>query len=95
MAGQSHLRQINQNKVLRALMRLRAASRTQLAREAALSQPTVGRIVDRLLDHSILTEAGDAEPPSGDGDAADSVSHTRMGRPSQTLQFDRRRKPRR
>ena len=65
MAKASHLRQINQGKVIRAMIRLRAASRTQLAREADLSQPTVGRIVDELLDRSVLSEVengGHANP---------------------------------
>ena len=91
MAKVSHLRQINQRKVLRAMMRLRAASRTQLAREANLSQPTVGRIVDQLLDSSILSQAEGAQASVSD-DGGEGGQRSQLGRPSQALQLDRRRK---
>ena len=77
------------------MIRLRAASRTQLAREAGLSQPTVGRIVDQLLESSILAEADDAAlaAPSPDATATDvPAAPAQLGRPSQALQLDRRRK---
>jgi predicted NBD/HSP70 family sugar kinase len=101
MAKASHLRQINQRKVIRAMIRLSAASRTQLAREAGLSQPTVGRIVDELLDSSILSEVevGDqpsppSPPPSSSSDEAGQNGQPtpQLGRPSQALQLDRRRR---
>ena len=91
MAKASHLRQINQGKVIRALMRLRSASRTQLAREADLSQPTVGRIVDELLDSSILSEIenGHTTPSTATGRNG---HPPQLGRPSQALQLDGRKK---
>ena len=105
MAKASHLRQINQRKVIRAMMRLNTASRTQLAREAQLSQPTVGRIVDELLDDSILSEVEVGDLPaapsamtmdeaSGNGQQAPAVPPPppQLGRPSQALQLDRRRR---
>jgi predicted NBD/HSP70 family sugar kinase len=95
MAKASHLRQINQRKVIRAMLRLSAASRTQLAREAGLSQPTVGRIVDELLESSILSEVevGDQpSPPSPDEAGQNGQPTPQLGRPSQALQLDRRRR---
>ena len=101
MAKASHLRQINQRKVIRAMMRLSAASRTQLAREAELSQPTVGRIVDELLDSSVLSEVQSGDQPvavAGAGVADDAAPANgqpqtpQLGRPSTALQLDRRRK---
>ena len=93
MAKASHLRQINQRKVIRAMIHLRAASRTQLAREAELSQPTVGRIVDELLDRSILSEAAGGDQPVAADDADSNGQATpQLGRPSQTLHLDRRRR---
>src|SRR5688500_10831235 len=93
MAKASHLRQINQRKVIRAMIHLGAASRTQLAREAELSQPTVGRLVDELLDRSILSEAAGGDQPVA-ADEAGSNGHAtpQLGRPSQALQLDRRRR---
>ena len=95
MAKATHLRQINQRKVIRAMIRLRAASRTQLAREAELSQPTVGRIVDELLDRSILgeVEARDqATVPPLEAGQNGQQQPSQLGRPSQALQLDRRKK---
>jgi predicted NBD/HSP70 family sugar kinase len=92
MAKASHLRQINQRKVIRAMMRLRAASRTELAREAGLSQPTVGRIVDELLGCSILSEADENRPAPSDEVRRNGQPQAQLGRPSQPLQLDRRKR---
>jgi predicted NBD/HSP70 family sugar kinase len=71
------------------MMRLRTASRAQLARESGLSQPTVGRIVDDLLDRSILAEA----TRSSGSEEADPVDDSpQLGRPSTALELDRRRR---
>src|SRR5688500_4582948 len=88
MAAASHLRQINQRKIIQAMMRLKSASRAQLSREAGLSQPTVGRIVNDLLESFILTEAPENE--SAASAAAD--QQPQLGRPSTSLQLDRSRR---
>ncbi len=89
MATISHLRHLNERKIIHTMMRLRVASRAQLARESGLSQPTVGRIVDELLDRSILSEPAQDKvavalsPPD---------DQPQLGRPSTALQLDRRRR---
>ena len=87
MAAASHLRQINQRKIIQAMMRLKSASRAQLSREAGLSQPTVGRIVNDLLKSFILTETPENETPSPAPD-----QQPQLGRPSTSLQLDRSRR---
>lgn len=86
MATTSHLREINQRRVIQTMMRLRTASRAQLARDAKLSQPTVGRIVDELLERSILAEVGAGAHLDVQGDPP------QVGRPSKALQLDRSRR---
>ncbi len=56
MATASHLRRLNQKRILEGMVRMRRASRAVLAREAGMSQPTVSRIVDGLLSREILME---------------------------------------
>lgn len=73
------------------MLRLRRASRTVLAREAGMSQPTVSRIVDHLLTQGILTEVVTEAPNGGltssNGEAA--VARPTAGRPSTPLELDR------
>ena len=57
MATPSHLRQLNQRRVIYALMRLGQASRADLAKATGMSQPTVGKIVDELLGEHIVDSA--------------------------------------
>jgi predicted NBD/HSP70 family sugar kinase len=89
MATISHLRDLNQRKIIHTMMRLRVASRAQLARESGLSQPTVGRIVDDLLDRSILAEANGSDSAAGPPPQDD---QPQMGRPSTALELDRHRR---
>ena len=70
-------------------MRLRVASRTELAREAGLSQPTVGRIVDEMIAESILT-VGKGEAASPDSENGNGTAQ--LGRPSTPLELDRKRR---
>src|SRR5690242_443764 len=97
MATTSHLRDLNERKIIHTMMRLRTASRAQLARESGLSQPTVGRIVDELLERSILAERGRGNG-AGLGGSAVGVSRAagddppQLGRPSTALELDRRRR---
>jgi predicted NBD/HSP70 family sugar kinase len=90
MATATYLRDLNEQKVIRAMMRLRVASRSALAREAALSKPTIGRIVDALLERSIFAEAaaGSDHPRQ----ARVEVTLSTLGRPSQRLELDGKRR---
>ena len=64
MATSSHLRRINQRKIVHSMLRLHcSASRTKLAEIAGMSQATVGRIVDDLITQSILAEVDTADYP--------------------------------
>jgi len=73
-------------------MRLRTASRAELAREAGLSQPTVGRIVDQMLATSVLAVGSSDSLPSA-GAGRDAISEgTQLGRPSTPLELDHRRR---
>jgi predicted NBD/HSP70 family sugar kinase len=90
MATISDLRHLNERKIIHTIMRLRTASRAQLSRESGLSQPTVGRIVDDLMDRSILAKAARR---NGSGDAVSSAEdQPQLGRPSTALELDRRRR---
>ena len=48
--------QLNRRALLRQLQRLGVASRADLAKSLGMSQPTAGKIVDELLDLSVLEE---------------------------------------
>jgi predicted NBD/HSP70 family sugar kinase len=91
MATTLHLRRINQRKVIQAMMRLRTASRAELAREAGLSQPTVGRIVDQMLATSVLSVGRSDSVSGGGGDFANGEGPA-LGRPSTPLELDHRRR---
>src|SRR5580658_4614754 len=83
MATSSHLRRINQRKIVQSLLRLHStASRTKLAEIAGMSQATVGRIVDDLLTQSILAEVGANDYPAA-------PDLPQLGRPSKLLELDR------
>src|SRR4051812_43749608 len=82
MATTSHLRQLNQWRIVRALMQQKFASRGDLAKATDMSQPTVGRIVDDLLKAGMVQEMDD--PRTADASAA-----AALGRPSKLLSLDR------
>lgn len=99
MADASHLRRLNQKKILRALLSRGAATRAELAREVELSQPTAGAIVDDLLAAQIIENSVAPPPaPSGRGGSrgntaqAETGAATRMGRPGQLVRLDRTRR---
>lgn len=77
MADMRHLRRTNERRVVGAMLRLGRATRGDLSRETAMSQPTIGRIVDGLLASKTLSELD--ESSNGTGDAAV------LGRPSRYL----------
>ena len=85
MATSSHLRRINQRKIVHSMLRLHcSASRTKLAEIAGMSQATVGRIVDDLITQSILAEVDSADYPLNS-------ESPQLGRPSRLLELDRAR----
>lgn len=80
---------MNQRKVIKIMMRLGSASRTQLAKATGMSQATVGRIVDGLMENAVLAEASAARAGTGLSNDADSAQ---IGRPSTRLELDRQRR---
>src|SRR4051812_21204983 len=54
----THLRALNERRVLEAVLREGAISRAQLARETGLSKPTVSLALARLEDAGLLREVG-------------------------------------
>jgi predicted NBD/HSP70 family sugar kinase len=85
MATSTHLRWINQRKIVHTMIRRRRASRTELAEVAGMSQATVGRIVDDLILKSVLTEVADKEDPEPD-------RSRQLGRPLKLLELDHKRR---
>ena len=83
MATPTHLRRLNQRRMVYTLMRLGTASRADLAKATGLSQPTAGKIADELLTAGVLEQGEDA----GANGAGNGVR--RMGRPGQLLRLDR------
>jgi predicted NBD/HSP70 family sugar kinase len=64
----SNLRLANQAHVLEALLALGVATRAELAKATAMSQPTAGKIVDELLAAHVIEElAGDENRPASVG----------------------------
>jgi predicted NBD/HSP70 family sugar kinase len=89
MATSSYLRRMHQRRILEAVARSGSVSRSSLARDTGMSQPTVSRIVDRLLSEHILAESAAEDAPSsvnGSGKVA-----AVLGRPTTRLELDRRR----
>ncbi|HEX4342717.1 MAG TPA: ROK family protein [Verrucomicrobiae bacterium] len=85
MATSSHLRRINERKIIQTMLRLRNASRTKLAEVAGMSQATVGRIVDDMIAQSVIAEVAmdeDSVPAAG----------RPLGRPIKVLELDRKRR---
>ncbi len=87
MATLSQIRRMNQRKVIKVMMRLGNASRAQLAKATGMSQATIGRIVDHLLEDAVLAEV--ASPGAGSSGSADCAQ---VGRPSTRLELDRQRR---
>jgi predicted NBD/HSP70 family sugar kinase/biotin operon repressor len=66
--------------VIESMLRLRRASRVELSRESGMSQPTVSRIVDQLLNEGVLVETSE--------DRGNSLANPSLGRPSTPLALD-------
>ena len=86
MADSSHLRRINERKIVHMVLRLRRTSRIQLAEVTDMSPATVGRIVDHLASKPICSERRSRltvlHSPGG---------IRTLGRPIQLLELDRKR----
>jgi predicted NBD/HSP70 family sugar kinase len=79
------LRRTNQRTVISLLLRMRCASRADLAKAAGISQPTAGKITTELLHLGILQRAGSSlgmETIGAEGPLP------RLGRPGQLLRLD-------
>jgi len=63
----SSLRRANERALIGLLMRLGTASRAQLAKAAGISQPTCGKIIDKLLERGVVLEVDDDSPREGAG----------------------------
>jgi predicted NBD/HSP70 family sugar kinase len=81
------MRRLNERTLIGRLQSLGVASRADLAKALGMSQPTAGKIVDKLLARGILeeVESADAGPPRNSG------APNRLGRPGRMLRLDRRR----
>jgi predicted NBD/HSP70 family sugar kinase len=77
VANLRQLRQSNEHRILAAMLRLGTATRGDLTRETRMSQPTVGRIVESLLQNHTLTEVDPGDAAAG------------LGRPSRRLGLNR------
>lgn len=80
MARPSHLRRINQRRIVTTLLRRGIATRADLAKATGMSQPTAGKIVDDLLAEKLLESVENGQAGHGE---------PRMGRPGQLLRLDR------
>jgi predicted NBD/HSP70 family sugar kinase len=82
----SSLRRMNERAVVRLLLRMGVASRAELAKAAGMSQPTVGKITQDLIDRGILQEL---DSPSASSDNGRNGAG-KIGRPGRMLQLDSR-----
>ena len=96
MATSTYLRRMHRRRIIETVARSGPVSRSGLARATGMSQPTVSRIVDRLLSEQILAESADHGASTGNGPVRTSTRGTAkaaavLGRPSTRLELDRRR----
>jgi predicted NBD/HSP70 family sugar kinase len=80
------MRRLNERTLIGRLQRLGVASRADLAKALGMSQPTAGKIVDKLLERGILEEVESASPAA----ASKTGRHNRLGRPGRMLRLNRR-----
>jgi predicted NBD/HSP70 family sugar kinase len=71
------LRRANERTLVGLLMRMGQASRAQLAKAAGISQPTCGKIIDRLIDLGVVEEV-----------VSDGIPRDRAGRPGRMVRLD-------
>ena len=78
--------QLNRRALLRQLQRMGMASRADLAKSLGMSQPTAGKIVDELLELSVLEEV---ETPLTNGrEKSGTVETILRGRPGRQLRLN-------
>ena len=80
MAVPNDLRQMNRRQVVLRCLRGGPVTRSDLARETGLSQPTTGKIVDALIADGVLRPVGRA--------TGEAVGPGRPGRPGHALTLD-------
>jgi DNA-binding Lrp family transcriptional regulator len=64
-AEQERIRDSNNRRILRLLMKQRVLSKQQIARQTGISIPTVANNVSRLIEQGIVEEAGVSESTGG------------------------------
>jgi predicted NBD/HSP70 family sugar kinase len=79
---------MHQRRIIETVARSGSVSRSDLARATGMSQPTVSRIVDRLLSEHILAESQEDVSSPDNGSARVTAV---LGRPSTRLELDRHR----
>ena len=80
------MRRLNERTLIGRLQSLGVASRADLAKGLGMSQPTAGKIVDKLLERGILEEVESAEA----GAPRKTGAPNRLGRPGRMLRLNRR-----
>src|SRR6478752_8698333 len=95
MATSTYLRRMHRRRIIETVARSGSVSRSGLARATGISQPTVSRIVDRLLSEHILAESAEdgrsAESVAAGAAANGMAKPTVLGRPSTRLELDAHR----
>ncbi len=83
----------NKRALLEHLRRVGTASRADLAKSLGLSQPTVGKIADELLDLGVFEEAEVRKATAGKGESGELPTAnglgSRLGRPARMLRLNR------
>lgn len=87
-ATPASMRLINQRTLVRLFLRLGTASRADLAKAAGMSQPTAGKIANRLVEMGVLEEV-DEEDVAAESPANGAGKSNRLGRPGRLLRLDR------
>src|SRR4051794_38853083 len=80
------LRRLNRRAVIRFLQGTPHVTRADCARGLGVSQPTVGKIVDELVERGVVEEVEADEELNGNG-----LGPRRLGRPGQMLRLDQSR----
>lgn len=82
----SSLRLVNQRSLLERLLRDGPASRAELAKATGMSPPTVGKLVDELLDRGVLEEVSER---NGDSSIQATEANPVIGRPGRVVRLER------
>ena len=82
----SSIRLVNQRSLLERLLREGPASRAELAKSTGMSPPTVGKVVDELLERGVLEEVSDRDESAEQSPAEASPV---IGRPGRVVRLER------